>query len=188
MSLLLRPRVSLQFTPQLTLLCAVALCRAIRQTTNVNAGIKWPNDLLINGKKISGILLESNAEDERLRYVAAGIGISANLEADDYPDELRGIATSLLIESGKMTDRVHLIAVFLQQFEELYELYHEQGFSPIRLLWESLAVSLNRTVRVQTGNGWVEGVAESLDDFGALTLLLPTGERKKVFSGDIVLR
>lgn len=188
MSLLLRPRVPLQFTPQLTLLCAVALCRTIQKTVNVPVGIKWPNDLLIDGKKICGILLESNAEDERLRYVAAGIGISANLELDDYPEELRGIATSLLLESGKPVDRIQLIAAFLQEFEQLYMLYHEQGFRPIRSLWEALAVSLGRTIFYQEGNERVEAIAESIDDFGALTVLLPSGERKKVFSGEIAHR
>ncbi|WP_248925465.1 biotin--[acetyl-CoA-carboxylase] ligase [Paenibacillus hamazuiensis] len=188
MSLLLRPRVPLHFTPQLTLLAAVALCRAIRGATNVDAGIKWPNDLLANGKKISGILLESKAEDERLKYIVAGIGISANLEPDDYPEELQDKATSLFIESGRPVDRAALIAAFLHEFEVLYSLFHEQGFAPVRMMWEALSVSLHRTVRCQMPNGYVEGVAESIDDSGALTVRVASGERVKVYSGDVELR
>ncbi|TBL79710.1 biotin--[acetyl-CoA-carboxylase] ligase [Paenibacillus thalictri] len=188
MSLLLRPRVPLHFTPQLTLLAAVALCRAIRQTVKVEAGIKWPNDLLIDGKKISGILLETSAEDERLRYIVAGIGITANLEPEHFPEELRDVATSLRIESGQPVDREVLISSFLQQFEELYELYHEQGFAPIRLLWEALSVSLHRRIRCQKGGEYVEGYAESIDDSGALSVVLHSGERIKVYSGEVELR
>ena len=96
MSLVLRPSLPLQFASQLTLLTAVALCRALKTVAApLEIGIKWPNDLLIGGKKISGILLESTADEERLKYVIAGIGISVNLEAEDYPTELRDIATSL---------------------------------------------------------------------------------------------
>lgn len=188
MSLVLKPRVPLYFTPQLTLLTAVALCRSIQKHCRLDIGIKWPNDLLIGGRKVSGILLEINGEDERLKYVIAGIGISANLTLEDYPEELRTIATSLLIESGQAVAREALIAVFLQEFENLYELYHQQGFAPIRLLWEALSVSLHRPIRVHTPSGPVEGIAESIDDAGALTIVTADGAKVRVFSGDVELR
>ncbi|MBW7460450.1 biotin--[acetyl-CoA-carboxylase] ligase, partial [Paenibacillus sepulcri] len=116
MSMVLRPGIPLQFAPQLTLLAAVALCRALKSIAPLDIGIKWPNDLLIGGKKISGILLESTAEDERLRYVVAGIGISVNLEEADYPQELLEIATSLRIVLGRPVERSEVIAAFIVQF------------------------------------------------------------------------
>ncbi|QGQ96841.1 biotin--[acetyl-CoA-carboxylase] ligase [Paenibacillus psychroresistens] len=187
MSLILKPTISMQFTPQLTLLVAVALCRAIQAHIPHQVGIKWPNDLLINGKKISGILLESSAEDERLNYVIAGIGISVNLLAEDYPEELKAKATSLFIEKGQLVDREQLICDFLLQLEVLLELYTQQGFAPIRSLWEALTISLHKPLRIQTAKGWVEGVANAIDEMGALWVTLPNGENIKLYSGDIEL-
>src|SRR5690606_15659646 len=88
MSLLIKPQLSLTFAPQMTLVTAVALCRTIRQMLKADVGIKWPNDLLINSKKISGILVESVGEDERVRYMVVGVGIDCNMISDEYPVEL----------------------------------------------------------------------------------------------------
>jgi BirA family biotin operon repressor/biotin-[acetyl-CoA-carboxylase] ligase len=187
MSLILRPKISMQFTPQLTLLTAVALCRTLQPYVPHKVGIKWPNDLLINGRKVSGILLESSAEDERLNYVIAGIGISANLTAEDYPEELIDKATSLLIESGQPVDREQLICGFLEQLELLLELYMQQGFAPIRTLWEALSITLNHPIRVQTADGWIEGIAKSINEMGALIVTPNNGEFFKLYSGDIEL-
>lgn len=188
MSLILTPRIPVYFMPQLTLLSAVALCRAIQKVCQVDIGIKWPNDLLIKGKKVSGILLESSGEDERLKYVIAGIGISVNLLTEDYPEELRSRATSLAIESGGLVSREGLVQAFLLEFEDMYALYLEKGFAPIRILWEALSVTLKRPIRTQTPTGFIEGIADSLDDSGALTVITPDGERIKIYSGDIQLR
>lgn len=185
MSLVLRPTVPIHFTPQLTLLTAVAVCRAIRKTTAVPAAIKWPNDILIEGRKVCGILLESFAEDERLRYVIAGIGISANLEQEDYPDPLKPIATSLLLASGRKVDRTELIAAVMEEFECLYELYHENGFDPIRSAWEALTITLGGTVRANTSKGSIEGTAMAIDELGALQIQKADGETVKLYSADI---
>jgi BirA family biotin operon repressor/biotin-[acetyl-CoA-carboxylase] ligase len=188
MSLLLRPNIPLPFVTQLTLLSAVALCRTLRQSAGVDAGIKWPNDLLIGGKKVCGILLESSAENEQLRYVVAGIGISANIAGDEFPPELQGIATSLLAESGRRQDRSAIVATFLQQFEELYTMYQQMGFTPIRLLWEALTVTLGHKVSCRTPQGTVEGFAESIDENGAMVVRLASGERTRVYSADVERR
>ncbi|GAB2692134.1 biotin--[acetyl-CoA-carboxylase] ligase [Paenibacillus thermoaerophilus] len=185
MSMILTPRVPMTLLPQITLLTAVALCRTMRKQTGVDAGIKWPNDILAGGRKVSGILLESSAEDERIRHVIAGVGISVNLEASDYPEELRAIATSLRIESGKTVDRAEFLAAFLNEFETLYDAYHRDGFGPIRSLWEALSVTLNRPVAVNGPQGTIEGVAEGLDDLGALLVRKPDGTLERVMSGEI---
>ncbi|KJB87013.1 biotin [Paenibacillus sp. E194] len=185
MSLILRPQIPLQFTPQLTLLSAVALCRAMRRMTEVDLGIKWPNDILYEDKKVCGILTESSAEDERLVHVIAGVGISVNLEEHDYPEELRSKVTSLKIASGKEIDRASLLAECLFELEQLYKLYVEQGFAPIRTLWEAQSVTIGRSLSVTTPNGIVSGVAQGLDDSGALIVLGEDGCYRKIFSGDV---
>ncbi|MCQ6557999.1 biotin--[acetyl-CoA-carboxylase] ligase [Paenibacillus mendelii] len=182
MSVILRPSLSLQFAPQLTLLTAVALCRALKELTTLDIGIKWPNDLLVDGKKISGILLESTAEDERIRYIIAGIGISVNLTEEDYPEELRGIATSLRIEQGNELDRTEVIAAFFRQFELLYTLYQQEGFSPIQTLWEALSVTLHKPVKLTTPAGVVEGTPIGLSESGALIVQKLDGSQVNVFS------
>ncbi|WP_054024521.1 biotin--[acetyl-CoA-carboxylase] ligase [Bacillus sp. FJAT-28004] len=184
-SMVLRPSVPIHFAPQLTLLTAVALCRSLKRLTGLPIGIKWPNDLLIEGKKISGILLESAAEDERLRYVIAGVGISVNLEESDYPVELLEKATSLRISGQQKWSREEVIADFLKEWEQLYFLYHEQGFSPIVTLWEALSVSLGKTVRLMTPQGDMVGIPMGLDESGAILIQLEDGSIKPVFSAEM---
>ncbi|BBI33235.1 biotin--[acetyl-CoA-carboxylase] ligase [Cohnella abietis] len=185
MSLLLRPPVPLPLTPQLTLLAAVALSRGISRLVPITIGIKWPNDLLVNGKKISGILLESAAEDERLRYVIVGMGISVNLDPEDYPEELLEKAISLKMASGAVIDRSELIAVILEEFERLYALYLEQGFAPIRSLWEAHSVTLNNHTVLNTPQGQVQGIPRELDDMGGLRIELEDGSFKTIYSAVI---
>lgn len=187
MSLLLRPQRPLSFAPQLTLLTAVAVCRAIRKVTGVDAGIKWPNDLLVQGKKICGILIESVGEDERIKYCIAGIGIDVNVELEELPTELHTVATSLKIESGQTQSRATLISAVMNELEQLYNLYEEEGFAPIGHLWEALSVTLGKRVTVKTPRGETEGTAEALDESGALVLLDDTGNHITIFSGDVQL-
>lgn len=185
MSMVLRPKVPIHFAPQLTLLTAVALCRSLRRKTDLPVGIKWPNDLLIAGKKISGILLESAAEDERLRYVIAGIGISVNLEVSDYTEELLEKATSLRVAGGLKLDRHEVLADFLHEWEQLYFLYEEQGFGPIITLWEALSVSLGKLARLTTPQGEIVGIPIGLDESGAIRIELEDGTLKSIFSAEM---
>jgi BirA family transcriptional regulator, biotin operon repressor / biotin---[acetyl-CoA-carboxylase] ligase len=150
----------------------------------VSPGIKWPNDLLINGKKISGILLESSAENESLQYIITGVGVSCNLQAEDYPEELKGRATSLLIESGHKVNRAQLVAEFLAQLEDLYDLYLAQGFGPIRTLWEASSVTLGQKVQAQDASGAYEGVAVGLNEWGGLILKLANGSERTLYSAN----
>jgi BirA family biotin operon repressor/biotin-[acetyl-CoA-carboxylase] ligase len=168
MSLLLRPALPLALAPQLSLLASVAVARALKAFADLDVSVKWPNDLLFEGKKVCGVLLESSAENERLLYVVTGIGISANLDPEDFPEELKGKAISLKMACGGEVDRPRLIAAVLKSFEELYDLYREQGFEPIRLMWEALAESLHRPVELRTPEGTVRGTARGIDDYGAL--------------------
>lgn len=185
MSLLLRPSLPMQRTPQLTLLAAVALSRAVARVVPLEIGIKWPNDLLVDGRKISGILLESAAEDERIRYVVAGMGVSVNLETEDFPPEVLEKAISLRMAAGHPVDRTSLIAAALEEFERLYELYAAEGFEPIRALWEAHAVTLGKRTSLHTPQGLIEGVPVGLDELGGLRVKLDDGSLKTVYSAEV---
>ena len=184
LSLVLKPPIALQFAPQMTLLTAAALCRAIRRECGIDAAIKWPNDLLWNGRKISGILAEASGENELVRHVIIGVGIDCNLEEHDFPEELRGRAASLKIASGRSVDRAALTGAFLREFEALYAAYLERGFEPIRALWETFAETLGKAVRIRSGGAVVEGTAEAVDERGALIVRRPDGSRVTVYSGE----
>jgi len=188
MSLVLRPQQPLEFTSQLTLLTGVAVCRAIRRMTGLDVGIKWPNDILMNQRKVCGILLESTVEDKVVRYCIAGIGISVNVDIEEYPKDLRDIATSLKAESGGTVDRSLLIAAVLEEFETLYQLYAQEGFFPIASLWEALSVTINQEVVFNTTQGLREGIAVGLDPSGALLVDTGMGNIVPVISGDVKLK
>jgi BirA family transcriptional regulator, biotin operon repressor / biotin---[acetyl-CoA-carboxylase] ligase len=186
MSLVLRPKQPLHLTQQLTLLTGVAVCRAITKCAGVQTDIKWPNDILFQGKKVCGILLESATEDERVRYCIAGIGISANLKESDFPEELRSVATSIRMAGGATVNRTELIQAIMAEMEVLYELYNEQGFEPIASLWEALSGTVGREVQVQTARERFSGIATGLNRDGALLVRNQDDELIPVYSGDIL--
>ncbi|MBT2283880.1 biotin--[acetyl-CoA-carboxylase] ligase [Paenibacillus polymyxa] len=185
MSILLRPDLPLQHTPQLTLLTGVAVCRAVRACSGADAGIKWPNDVLIDGRKVCGILLESTVEDHEVRYCIAGIGVDVNFDPEDYPEDLTTIATSLKMETGQSVDRTKLTAAILTELEQLYFLYQKEGFGVISALWEALSVSMNREITVTNPHGVIEGKAIGLDSSGALLVEKHDGEHTLIISGEI---
>ncbi|WP_413408045.1 biotin--[acetyl-CoA-carboxylase] ligase [Paenibacillus amylolyticus] len=185
MSVLLRPDLPLQHTPQLTLLTGVAVCRAVRACSGADAGIKWPNDVLIDGRKVCGILLESTVEDHEVRYCIAGIGVDVNFDPEDYPEDLTTIATSLKMETGQSVDRTKLTAAILTELEQLYFLYQKEGFGVISALWEALSVSMNREITVTNPHGVIEGKAIGLDPSGALIVEKHDGEHTLIISGEI---
>jgi BirA family transcriptional regulator, biotin operon repressor / biotin---[acetyl-CoA-carboxylase] ligase len=186
MSFLVKPRISFKQAPHMTLLISVALCRAIRRCTELDARIKWPNDILIGGRKVSGILVESIAEADAVLAMIAGVGVSANLDEEDFPEELRQKATSLKIErSGEAVSREDLIAAFFGQFEALYGLYASEGFAPIRSLWEALNCTLHAPVTVKTAQGDIVGIAEGITEDGALRVQDGDGTVHTLYSGDL---
>jgi BirA family biotin operon repressor/biotin-[acetyl-CoA-carboxylase] ligase len=186
-SMVLRPTIPLRAMSHLTLLTAVVLCETIREQTNLPVGIKWPNDLLLDGKKVSGILLETIAEDDRVQSVICGIGISVNLGVDEYPDDLKAIAQSLAMAGGQAYDREALLVAFCEKFEQTYELYLAEGFDPIRARWEAQSVTLNKQIEVQQVNRTIAGLAVGIDEQGALLVHTSDGEVVRCYSGDVRL-
>jgi BirA family transcriptional regulator, biotin operon repressor / biotin---[acetyl-CoA-carboxylase] ligase len=187
MSIILRPTLPPQKAPQLTLITAVAVVQAIEEVTGLNPQIKWPNDILIDGKKVTGILTEMQAESDRIDSVIIGIGLNVNQEKEDYPEELRSIATSLFIESGKKINRAELTRELLLKLEKLYLLYLEEGFYPIKLLWESYAVSIGKTITARMLNGSLRGKAMGITDDGVLLMEDVAGKIHQIYSADIEL-
>lgn len=187
-SVILRPEVLPVDAPPLTMLAAVAVARAIKTTTGIEAGIKWPNDLLISGKKICGILTELNAEMEKINYLVLGMGLNANIEPQDIPEELKDVATSLKIETGQSVSRINIIRSLLMELEELYMLWLREGFAPVLAQWKQMCVTLNCPVRVSTVRDSWEGWTEDVDETGALILRLPDGTLQRLVAGEISLR
>jgi BirA family transcriptional regulator, biotin operon repressor / biotin---[acetyl-CoA-carboxylase] ligase len=187
MSLILRPNIPLTKAPQLTLLTAVSVVQAIEEMTDLIPEIKWPNDILINGKKVTGILTELQAEADRIHSIIIGIGMNVNQKKEDFPEELQEKASSLLIEKGDPVPRAQLIRSIFMNFEHLYLLYLEKGFFPIKLLWESYTVSIGKHIRATTLTNTIEGKALGITDEGVLKIEDSNGVIHHVYSADIEL-
>ncbi|GGE39000.1 bifunctional ligase/repressor BirA [Pullulanibacillus camelliae] len=188
MSCILRPTLSLERIPQLTLIAAVSIVRAIKKISGVQCGIKWPNDILFNGKKLVGILTELQAEIESVRAVIIGMGINVNVDADAIPEALKPIATSLKMISGVRQSREQLIAAIMSEFEGLYHMYLEEGFSIIKQMWEAHALNIGQHIHARLANGDViHGIAQGINDKGVLLLQDDQGETHHIYSADINL-
>ncbi|MDP4170368.1 MAG: biotin--[acetyl-CoA-carboxylase] ligase [Bacillota bacterium] len=185
MSIILRPNIPPTKAPQLTLLTAVAVVQAIQETTGLFPQIKWPNDILINGKKVTGILTELQAEADRIHSVIIGIGINVNQREDDFPIELQSIATSLSIQKGAKISRADLTRNIFKHLEKLYFIYLQKGFAPIKLLWESYATSIGKSIKARTLTKVIEGKALGITDDGVLKIEDENGEIHLVYSADI---
>ncbi|MBM7645265.1 BirA family biotin operon repressor/biotin-[acetyl-CoA-carboxylase] ligase [Scopulibacillus daqui] len=188
MSLIIRPDIQINKAPQFTLLTAAAVVKAVKRATGLDCEIKWPNDILYKGKKFVGILTECQAEAADVKAIIIGIGINVNTDIEDFPDELKDIATSLRIEAGKTFDRAEIIQAILKEIESLYKMYMDEGFHFIKLLWESYAISLGKKIYARKTNGDViYGLAQGIDDEGVLLLRDDDGHIHKIYSADIEL-
>lgn len=188
MSLILRPKIPLHQAPQLTLLAAVAVAQAIEDVTNLQPQIKWPNDILINRRKVTGILTEMQAESDRIHSVIIGIGMNINQQIEDFPVDLQEKASSLLIESGAQVSRAKVIQRVLIRMEDLYTLYLQEGFMPIKILWESYAISLGQVIKASTVNDTIVGKALGITDAGVLLLEDNLGTVHSIYSADIEIQ
>lgn len=186
-SLVLRPPVNPQHAPKFTLLAAVAICRAIHNATGIKCGIKWPNDILYAGKKVVGILTEMSAEFDLINYVVIGMGIDVNISTEEFPPELKDIATSLKIIAAKKIDRIKLLTEIINQLELFYDMSLKQGFTKILDLWRQMSCTLGQEVDVIGVEEKFKGKAIDIDDEGAL--LVQTGAGlQRVIAGDVSIR
>lgn len=185
-SLILRPDFLPQDAPKCTLLAAVAVVRAIRQFS-LSVGIKWPNDILFEGRKLVGILTEMSAEMERVNYIVIGTGINVNMDTADFPPEVAEIATSLSIMKGEHLPRVKLLQAVLTAMEELYLDVLQNGFVSVLDEWRQYSVTLGQEVRVLGIHESFVGKAVDIDEDGALLVDTEHG-RRRVLAGDVSIR
>jgi BirA family biotin operon repressor/biotin-[acetyl-CoA-carboxylase] ligase len=184
-SVVLRPELPPMRAAELTLVASLAVCDALRQA-GVAAGIKWPNDLLVAGRKIAGILTELAAEPDRVQWVVLGVGVNVNAGPDDFPTELRDDATSILIERGQPAPRALFAAACLTALEAWLDTHGENGFAPIREAWRQRSVTLGRSVVVRADGREIRGTATDIDDRGALLVATAAGE-ERIIAGDVQL-
>ena len=186
-SVILRPDFLPQEAPKCTLMAAVAVTKAIYDVTGVKVGIKWPNDILYNGKKLVGILTEMSAEMERINYIVLGIGIDVNISVEETPEDIRDIMTSLSQITGKKVSRLELLNKLLYHLEQLYIMAQKQSFAPILDEWRKYSITLNQEIKVISGNDVTYGEAVDIDDDGALLVKI-NGQIKRVLAGDVSIR
>ncbi len=186
-SVLLRPNLLPQETTQLTVAAATALWRAIHEQTGLRPEIKWHNDILLRGKKVVGILTELSAELDRVKHITLGVGVDVNLTTNEFPVELRKIATSLRIELGQPVVRAELATAILRELDADYARINAGKFAEVADEWEEHCTTLGQRVVINQGGRKLRGRAESLDDDGALRLRTEYGRLERVIGGDVTL-
>ncbi|MFG6114546.1 biotin--[acetyl-CoA-carboxylase] ligase [Halobacillus sp. MO56] len=184
-SLLLKPELPPVQAPQITLLTAVVLAEAIASISDLSPQIKWPNDLLINHKKIAGILTEMQAEQDQIQYIVLGIGINVNQDESSLPEDIRHKATSLRQESGKTWDINWLIQLILETFENTYEQFIQEGFLPIKNKWEKYGYRLGQEVTISTMRKTWQATLVGIEADGALLTRTEEGIQEKLYSAEI---
>ncbi len=185
LSLILRPRFQPADAPKMTLLAGVALAETLIPMVTSRISIKWPNDVLVGGKKIAGILVEIGTEIDVIDYMIVGVGLNVNTPPVRFPAELNGRATSLSAEVGRPLRRVEILGAFLGHFERSYDLLEEDGFAPVIRRWRELSDMAGRHVRVRSFNRSLEGVIAGIDDDGVLLVDAGGGIAERVIAGDV---
>lgn len=187
MSIVLKPKIIPRLASMLTIIAAMAVNKAIRSMTNLPSKIKWPNDIIIHGKKVCGILTEMNTIEEQLEYVVVGIGVNVN--KDSFPMELHNKATSIGLESGQTWDKNQLIVDILKEFEENY-LEFMKCFN-LRFLmneYNKNLVNLQQEVRIIEHSKEQRGIALGINEYGGLLIKEEKGTIKVISSGEVSVR
>lgn len=183
LSLILRPSVPRQNTSLLSFVAALAVTKSIN-TYGIHATIKWPNDVRVNGRKIAGILLESEGEGPTINYVVVGIGINLAIDLKRLSADLQTKSTSLLNELHHPVDYHEFLRTLFMTFEHYYEVFEGQRFGEIIDEWKTYSDTLGKNIRVRTMTETLQGTAVDIDQSGFLLLWTANGETKKILSGD----
>jgi BirA family biotin operon repressor/biotin-[acetyl-CoA-carboxylase] ligase len=173
---------AIQYLPYLIMSASLAVSNAIKQVTGIEADIKWPNDVQINGKKVCGILIENSIKGNAVEYAVTGIGININVKTKDYPD-IENTATSLSQETGQDIP----IADFTQKLLKELEIQYLAG-AGVYDAWRDKLITLGKNIRATSGDSVFEGVAESVERDGSLVLRQSNGETINISAGDVTLR
>jgi BirA family biotin operon repressor/biotin-[acetyl-CoA-carboxylase] ligase len=187
-SIVLRPPVPPHAVPQLALVAGVAVAAAIAEETGVRPAIKWPNDVLLGGRKVAGVLTEMDSALERVEHAILGIGVNLNAPESAFPPELREKASSLLLATGRRVDRAAFTARLLAALEARYGRFLSGGFASVRAEWESYSCLTGAQVRVVAPEGELGGRVLDVDTDGALRLAQPDGRVVRVVAGEVTVR
>ena len=187
-STILHPDVSPFDAPKYTLLAAVAVTDLLR-SRKFAAKIKWPNDVYLNGKKLTGILTETRLSGGQVDFVVLGIGINVNIDSASFSPEVRETATSLLIEGGKKLELADFMCDLMQKLEHYYVMAAQSGFSPIWDKWREYSLTLGQQVQViDRHGGTFGGLAVDIDESGALLVKTADGNIQPVLADDVSVR
>ncbi len=193
MSIILKPKFSPEVAQGMTILAAVSVADAIAEITPLKPQIKWPNDILIDSKKVSGILTEMSTQNMIIEHIIVGIGINVNLEEKNTEDSIKDIATSLLIESKKIKgpaspiNRNKLIISILNKFDRYYEMFLSTGLSSVLKYYQEYFVMIGKEIEINVKDKRVRGLVVGIDSKGALLLKTGENELERVVSGEICL-
>lgn len=186
-TILLRPELTPQKAAMLTLVMAYAVTKAVREHTGLEAKIKWPNDIVVNDKKVCGILSEMKLDGMAVDYCVIGVGI--NVGQKEFPEDIREMATSLSGESGKEIDCTLLLQAVLRCFEQAYEDFLEtENLAKLQEEYNTLLINLDRQVRVLDPKGEYEGIARGITETGELLVETADGVCKSVYAGEVSVR
>ena len=188
-SVILRPKILPKDAPQITLMTAVAIAEAMNRF-NLKLDIKWPNDLLFDGRKLVGILTEMTGEIGRIDYIVVGIGINVNISRDEFPEEIRDVAASLYEINGEPLARVKIFRAVLEELDKLYQEVNVNGFDDILRRWRKYNSTLGKNIRVVSAidsDKYFDGKAIDLNSDGALIVETAQG-RQTVYAGDVSIR
>lgn len=187
MTLMIRPQIRPERASMLTLVIGLSVVQAIRNVLKVEVGIKWPNDVVLNKKKLVGILTEMNAQMDYIEYLVLGVGINANTK--EFPPEIQDKATSLQIELGYPVNRAELVAETMKCFENNYEIFEKtQDLSGLMEAYQEVLVNYNQPVRVLEPGNEYSGIARGINELGELLVERENGVVETVYAGEVSVR
>lgn len=189
MTIMLKPRINPSDAAKITLLTACAVCTAIEEVCGINPKIKWPNDIVLNGKKLCGILTEMNVELDEINYLIVGIGVNVNTDQSDFPEELHNIATSIKIEKGNSVIRRKLVGTIINKFEKYYKAFVSKGSIKDYISeYKERSAVLGKEVRVLSASLDTQGTVVDISEEGQLLLKQKDGSIKEIISGEVSVR
>jgi BirA family biotin operon repressor/biotin-[acetyl-CoA-carboxylase] ligase len=186
LSIILRPNIPIYKAPLITLMGAVAAASAIKKICGLEAGIKWPNDIFISGKKVGGLLTEMSAEQDRIRHIVLGIGVDVNMMLDELPPDIRRLTTTLSTEAGAAINRTAFLRQLLKDLDHWYQQFLSKD-TDVLAEWERLNVTTGRRVTVSGAGETFEGQAEGIDVEGRLLVRQDDGMLRMVAAGDVTI-
>ena len=185
MSVILYPRISLKGLPRITLVAAVAVAEALKSTAHIRVKIKWPNDLLLNNRKICGILTELCSLGNEINAVIVGIGINVNTPAGMFPADIADIASSILIETKEKFPLSEIIKSVIEYFDRYYAIFIEGGFESILSMWKDYSNIVGRKIQVKQSGTAVTGTVIDIDMDGALLVQDDNGVIQTIYFGEV---